>query len=114
MSEEQKPRRELLDGLYQLDEDIYTLDERESLLVSKLFHSMEDFYHLREGIRNAMDEQQANKTAVENFFAKLIDDIFNESDPTPNKIKKAQSKRSVRLSRILFELPEVIKLHLQK
>jgi hypothetical protein len=114
MSEEQREKRELLDGLYQLDEDIHSLDESESLLVSKLFHSMEDFHHLREGIRNVIDERQADKTDVENFFTRMIDDIFDESGSTRDKHKKAQSRRGKKFSRILFELPEVIKLHLQK
>jgi hypothetical protein len=114
MSEEQREKRELLDGLYQLDEDIYSLDERESLLVSKLFHSMEDFYHLREGIKSVIDERQVEKTEVENFFARMIDDIFDEGGSTRNIRNKAQSRRSKKFSRILFELPEVIKLHLQK
>ena len=114
MSEEQREKSKLLDGLYQLDEDLHSLDERESLLVSKLFHSVEDFYHLREGIKSVIDERQANKTDVESFFARMIDGIFDEGGSTRKEIKRAQSKRDKKFSRILFELPEVIKLHLQK
>jgi len=114
MSEEQREKSRLLDDLYQLDEDLHSLDERESLLISKLFHSMDDFHHLRESIRSVIDERQVEKTDVENFFARMIDDIFDEGSPTQNIRKKAQSRRGNRFSRILFELPEVIKLHLQK
>ena len=75
---------------------------------------MEDFYHLREDIKNVMDERQADKTTLENFFTKLIDETLNESSSTRTKIRKAQSKGGMKLSRGIFELPEMIKLRLQK
>lgn len=95
-----------LADLFQLEKERLPIDEKDIIIINKLFNDVSDFYKLKENIRVVLKENYMNEKDIENFFIRLIRrDSLRKY--TLGK-REGHSNRST-LWKFIFELPEMIR-----
>lgn len=102
-----------LDGLYQLEDNMDSLNFEERVIIDGLFKGLDDLYEFQENINNIIMDGRITRTSIKDFFISLIDNEFLIEGDEKRGISKYKKRKSI-IFRMFFELPELVKEAIQK
>lgn len=71
----QAPIRDPLNVLYQMDSELDPLNKEIIILIKSSFNNVEEFYQIKNMIRDIIKEDEVKKMKVKNYFKKLITEV---------------------------------------
>ena len=95
-----------LADLFQMEKESLSIDEKDKIIINKLFNDVSDFYKLKENINVVLEENYLDEKEIKYFFIRLI-----RGRPSGKNIlgEKVGSSNPWTPWKFIFELPEVIR-----
>jgi hypothetical protein len=106
--ERSKARSDLnpLAFLFQLEKENLSIDEKDIIIINKLFDDISDFYKLKENISVVIKENYLNEKEIKYFFIRLLKGRPSGKNTLGEKVGSSNHWTPWKF---IFELPEMIK-----
>lgn len=95
-----------LADLFQLEEESLSIDEKDKILINKLFNDVSDFYKLKENVNVVLEENFLNEKDIKYFFIRLIKGRLSGKNILG---EKGGPSNYWTPWKFIFELPEIIR-----
>ena len=71
----QTVKRDTLNDLYQMDDEIAPLNKEIMVLIGRLFHNVEEFYQIKEMVREIIKKDEVNNIKIKKYFKNLVTEV---------------------------------------